>query len=418
MIKEFRLSLTIQMLIGAVLGVVVGVLLPDFGIALHPIGTVFMQAIKMIVVPLVFASITLGFFRMGCMAKNLGRLATVGFLYFAIATLACSAIGLALHLMTRVGIDATLVLPDNIPQNVATSANWVKFFTDMIPGNIVAAMAAGNLLPVIVFSALLGLALASIGDSARTMSDVLEALLESVFKITGWIIAFSPLAIFAILAWLFGSQGVAPALSLVKVLGVTYLGLGGILLLFIVMLLVAGESPLALMRGVSSPVVLAFTGRSSEATLPLHIEKLIALGTPKTAVSVMLPLGYAFNRGGSVMFVALISAFFADVYQVDLSMSALITILILSPIAIAGCANVPSGGLVAIAVVLAAVGVPVEAVAILAGIDAFFDMGRTAMNVFSNSVAMRMIVRLAGVPSDSVESQEVAVTQLPKASTT
>lgn len=418
MFKKIRLSLTAQMLIGAVLGVAVGVLIPELGVKLQPVGTAFMQAIKMIVVPLVFASITLGFFRMGCQAKTLGKLAMAGFLYFAVATLVCSGIGLALHLMTRVGVGAALVHPDSIPKNVATSADWAKFFTDMIPGNIISAMSAGNLLPIIVFSALFGLALSSIGERARTLTDTLEALLESIFKITGWIIACSPLAICAILAWLFGSQGLAPALSLLKLLGVTYAGLAVILLVFMAVLRAVGGHPIALMRGVTSPILLAFTGRSSEATLPLHMEKLIGLGIPKSVVSVMLPLGYAFNRGGSVMFVALVSAFFADVYQVHLSLDALLTILIMSPIAIAGCANVPSGGLVAIAIVLTAVGVPVEAIAILAGVDAFFDMGRTAMNVFSNSVAMRIIARLVGEQVDSAATEETQSTQFFGASAT
>ena len=217
------------------------------------------------------------------------------------------------------------------------------------------------------------------------------------------IIALSPIAIFAIIAWLFSTQGMHTILALLKLVLVMYLGLGVLLVLFAILMLCIGEQPLKTAKAVSEPVILAFATRSSEATLPLHMEKLVEMGVPKAVASVVLPLGYAFNRDGSIMYFALAVGFLADAYNIPLDPSTLLSIIVVTTLASKGSANVPSGGLVAIAMVLTTIGIPVEALAIIAGVDAFLDMGRTAVNVVSNTVAVKLVMRWAGIAYEPVE---------------
>lgn len=408
--NPFRWPLAVQMLVGLALGLGVGMLWPGIGIALRPLGTAFVEAIKMIVIPVVFATVTLGIYRMGTELRTLGRIAAVCFIYFYVATVISIAIGLGLNAVFHPGAGASLAATGKIPANLAVSVDWVKFFMDMILSNIVAAMAEQKVLPTLVFSILFGLALASIGEIARPVVGALEAIMLAMFKITRWITATAPVAIFAIVAWLFASQGFATVAALARLVLVMYLGLVLMVLVFWLMLLAIGERPIVVTRAIMEPVILGFTTRSSEATLPIHMEKLRAIGVPDRIIAVVLPLGYAFNRDGSIMYFALAVTFLAEAYGIALTGSALFTILMVTTIASKGSANVPSGGLVAIAMVLTAIGLPVEALAVIAGVDAFLDMGRTAVNVFGNTVAVKLVQKFAG---DGVRDEAAGLSLTP-----
>jgi DAACS family dicarboxylate/amino acid:cation (Na+ or H+) symporter len=416
-INPLKWPLAIQMLVGLGLGLGVGVMWPNFSIALRPLGTAFVEAIKMIVIPIVFATVTLGIYRMGTELKTLGRIAGVCFLYFYLATVISIVIGLGLNALFHPGAGASLAATGKLPANLAVSVDWVKFFMDMIPSNILAAMAAQKVLPTLVFSILFGLALAGIGETARPLVSALEAIMMAMFKITKWITSTAPIAIFAIVAWLFASQGLATVMALAKLVLVMYLGLAIMVLVFWLMLKMIGEKPIAVTRAIMEPVILAFSTRSSEVTLPLHMEKLRAMGVPERIIGVVLPLGYAFNRDGSIMYFALAVTFLAEAYGIALSGSALFTILMVTTIASKGSANVPSGGLVAVAMVLTAIGLPVEALAIIAGVDAFLDMGRTAVNVFGNTVAVKLVQKYAGdtITNDAGAALPAAATEASRA---
>ena len=165
---------------------------------------------------------------------------------------------------------------------------------------------------------------------------------------------------------------------------------------FWVVLALLGENPIAITRHVLEPVLLGFTTRSSEVTLPVHIEALERMGVPNKVVSIVLPLGYSFNLDGSTLYITLAVTFLAEAYHLHLTWASELTIIVTAMIASKGIANVPSGGLVALASVLVAIGLPVEAIAIVAGVDAFMDMGRTAVNVFGNTVAVKLVQKLGG----------------------
>lgn len=402
--------LPVQMLIALVLGVGFGAVFPDVGASLQIVGTIFIKLVKMIVVPLVFTAITLGIHHMGDNAKAFGRVSIVSLLYFFAATFVSILIGIGLNQIFRPGLGTHLDGAGG-GKAVATAVDWSKFFLDIIPQNIVHAMAGENLLPVLVFAVIFGLALAAIGRKGEPVINCLEALMATVFKMTDWIISLSPIAIFAVISWLAATQGAVTILSLAKLVAVFYLGLAILLIIFALLMVAIGEKPIATAKAIAEPVILAFATRSSEATLPLHIEKLIQMGVPKAIASLVLPLGYAFNRDGSIMYFALAVGFLADAYGVHLGASQLLTIIVVTAIASKGSANIPSGGLVAVAMVLTTIGVPVEALAIIAGVDAFLDMGRTAVNVISNTVAVKLVMKLSGVEKEDADAGEPAATE-------
>jgi DAACS family dicarboxylate/amino acid:cation (Na+ or H+) symporter len=402
--------LPVQMLIGLIAGLAIGFLWPKFGAALQPIGTAFIEAIKMVVIPIVFSLVTLGVYKMGADIRQLGRVALISFGWFYLATFVLIVIALALDGLFHPGVGANLVPSGKIPPNLAIKVDWVKYLIDLIPSNIVAAMAAQKVLPTLVFAVVFGCALASIGEAAQPVIRVLDAVATAMFRVTQWIIALSPIAILGIMAWLFATQGGATILALARLIGVLYLGLAIVVVLFCVIMVLLGERPFAVLRKVLEPVMLGFTTRSSEVTLPVHLERLREMGVPDKIVSVVLPLGYSFNLDGTILYMALAATFLGEAYNLTLDWSALATILVTTMIASKGVANIPSGGLVALATVLTAVGLPVEAIALIAGVDAFMDMGRTATNVFGNTVAVLLVQRYGG---RAAAEPEMAATQSP-----
>ncbi len=305
------------------------------------------------------------------------------------------AIALGLDRLIEPGLGAGLAATGTLPPNLAFRVDWVAFLLDLIPSNVVAAMAAQKILPLLVFATLFGLALGTLGERARPLLAPLEALLAAMFRLTNWIVATSPAAVFAITAWLLATQGTATVLALGKLAGTLYLGYALLALVSLAAIRLAGERPLPVARAVLEPVLLAFATRSSEVALPAHIERLQALGVPERVVSVVLPLGYSFNLDGSALYLGAAVTFLAEAYGLQLSGPALLTVLATALIASKGVANVPAASLVALATVLTALGLPIEAVAIVAGIDPLLDMGRAALNVFGNTAAV-LIVRRFG----------------------
>lgn len=396
--RRLILPLPGQMLVCLVAGLLLGAAWPSFGAQLEPVGIAFIQAIKMIVIPLVFSTITLGVYRMGQDIGRLGRVALVAFAWFMLATLISIVVALALNALFHPGVGVNLVATGKVPPGLAISVDWTQYLLALIPANVLAAMAAQQVLPTLVFAVLFGLALAGTGEAGR-ITGFLDTLAAAMFRLTRWIVATSPLAVFAVMAWLAATQGGAMLLALTKLIGLMYLGLALIVVVFWVVLLLLRERPAQVMRQVFEPVLLAFTTRSSEVALPLHMQKLEQMGVPKQLVSVVLPLGYSFNLDGSTMYIALACTFLAEAYGVHLDAAALSTILLTALIASKGIANVPAGGMVALATVLTSVGLPVEAIAIIAGVDAFMDMGRTAINVFGNTIAVLLVRRLADAPA-------------------
>lgn len=393
-----RISMPLQMLAGLGLGIVFGLFVPGISTKLAFISTIFAHGIKMVVMPLILLSVTLGTFRAGVQRAHLGKTALWSIVFFVIMTLLASSLGLGLNLLFRPGLGASLAETAAMPANLAGGIDWTKFLVDMVPANIVGALVEGNALPVLVFGVLLGSALSVVEDRAAPLVAVLESFLAALFKMIEWVIALSPFAVFASIAWLLASKGVSAITPLIKLLGIAYLGMAVLAIVLTLILKLIGLSPRAVIKQVSEPLILAFSTRSSEITFPVHLKRLTEMGVPQSVASTILPLSYIFNRDGAVLYTALAVGYLADAYHLAWSWPVMFTIVVLTIITIDGAANVPSGAIVAITAILSAVGLPAEAVLLILGIDAFFDMGRTALNVYASTVATAVAMRISGEP--------------------
>ena len=388
----------LQMLAGLALGIVFGLFVPGISTKLAFISTIFAHGIKMVVMPLILLSVTLGTFRAGVQRGRLGKTALLSIVFFVIMTLLASSLGLGLNLLFRPGLGASLAETAAMPANLAAGIDWTKFLVDMVPANIVGALVEGNALPVLVFGVLLGSALSAVEDRAAPLVAVLESFLAALFKMIEWVIALSPFAVFASIAWLLASKGVSAITPLIKLLGIAYLGMAVLAIVLTLIVKAIGLSPRAVIKQVSEPLILAFSTRSSEITFPVHLKRLTEMGVPQSVASTILPLSYIFNRDGAVLYTALAVGYLADAYHLVWSWPVMFTIVVLTIITIDGAANVPSGAIVAITAILSAVGLPAEAVLLILGIDAFFDMGRTALNVYASTVATAVAMRISGEP--------------------
>jgi DAACS family dicarboxylate/amino acid:cation (Na+ or H+) symporter len=397
------IPLPVQMLIGLVVGCLIGFLWPIIGKELLPIGQAFVKALRMLVIPLVFSSITLGIYYMGREIGAVGRIVGIAFVWFYFATGLCVVIGLVMNGIFHPGVGADLSIPGgNVPANAGLSVNWVQFLLDLVPANVVSAMAEQKILQVLLFGMLLGGALSTIGDVARPVIGVLQGIQAAVMKMVRWIIAFAPLAVAGVMAWLLSTQGTGALYALAKLVGTLYIGLAIVVLLMCLVLFAIGENPLAIIKKIAEPLLLAFTTRSSEVTLPIHMEILERIGVPNKVVSTVIPLGYSFNQDGTSLYVSLAVAFVVEAHNIHLDLPALVTIIVAGLITTKGMGNVGGGGLIAATTVLVAMGLPVEAIAIVAGIDVFMDMGRTTVNVMGNTVAVLLVRKFGRVTDDKM----------------
>ncbi|MFA5073696.1 MAG: dicarboxylate/amino acid:cation symporter [Nitrospirota bacterium] len=405
-----KTPLWIQILIGLIIGVVIGILWPTFAVKLQPFGTAFIKAIKMIVIPLVFSAVTLGIYTMGKDLKQLGKLGAMAFVWFYFATGVSIALGITLNEIFHPAAGVALQKTGNIPANLATSVDWIKFFLDIIPDNSIFAMANQKIIPTLFFAVCFGLALSKAAESSKAVVKALEGILGTMFKLTQGIVATAPIAVAAILAWVIASQGYTLLLAMAKLIGVMYIGLFTIAGLFLIIVRILGFKPIELIKKIMEPLLLAFSTASSEVTLPIHMKILESTGIPNKIVSFVLPLGYSFNLDGAALGQAMYTCFLAEAYGLHLDLPTLLTILITALIANKGTANVPGASLVVMAVLLTSLGLPVEAIAIIAGIDRFGDMGRTTINVFGNTVACLLLFKYGGKGiTDAVEESDIAV---------
>jgi dicarboxylate/amino acid:cation (Na+ or H+) symporter, DAACS family len=403
-----KIPVPVQMLLALVLGVLTGVLAPGVGSKLTFLVTIFGHAIKMVVMPLILLSVTVGVFKMGVERGRLGKTAILSIGFFLAMTVVSSVLGLGLNMLFRPGLGAALTHTAAMPANLASGLDWVQFIVDLVPANIIAALAAGNSLPVLVFGVILGSALSVIEEQAKPLVTVFESMLAALFKMMQWIIAFSPLAILAGMATLLASKGLAGILPLIRLLGIAYLGMAILTVILSVIVRLCGQSPFAIIRHVSEPLILAFSTRLSEITFPIHLKKLTDIGVPSSIASTILPLAYIFNRDGAVLYTALAVGYLADAYHLAWTLPVMLTVVVLSIVTIDGAASVPSGAIVAITIILSAIGLPVEAVVLILGLDAFFDMGRTALNVYGSTVATVVAMRISGLDQPQLDQDDYA----------
>lgn len=411
-------NLTFVILIGMLLGVVAGFFchqaLGDAGAAERVAGyfsivsDIFLKMIKMIIAPLVFATLVAGVARMGD-GRAIGRIGAKTLGWFMGASLASLALGMVLVNLLQPGRGLDLPLPtEDAGAVTAKTPDLAAFLVDIVPASIVEAMATNSILQIVVFALFFGVGLAAIGDAGRPLVRAVDAVAEVMLKVTGYVMLTAPLAVFAAIAAVITTEGLGVLLVFGKFIGQFYIGLGLLwALLILAGFLVLGRAIMPLMRAIRGPLMLAFSTASSEAAYPRTLERLVETGVPRRIAGFVLPLGYSFNLDGSMMYATFAILFIAQAYGIDLSLGEQIAMLLVLMVTSKGVAGVPRASLVVVAATLVQFGLPEAGLLLVLGIDQFLDMGRSATNVVGNAVAAGVIAKweqahtdLANQPSD------------------
>ncbi len=359
---------------------------------------VFLRLIKMIIAPLVFSTLVVGVAHMGD-TKAVGRIGGKAMLWFVSASLVSLLLGLVLVNLLRPGENLNLPLPDaNASANLRVASLSAKeFVTHLVPRSVVESMANNEILQIVVFSLFFGVACASLGERARALVEGIDQLSHAILKITGYIMALAPIAVFASMASIVTTQGLGILVTYGKFVAEFYLGLVLLwCLLIAVGYLFFGRRVGHLVSLVREPFLLAFSTASSEAAYPKMMEALEKFPCSKKIISFVLPMGYSFNLDGSMMYCTFATIFIAQAYNIPLSIGTQITMLLLLMLTSKGMAGVPRASLVVIAATLSSFNIPEAGLLLIIGIDQFLDMGRSATNVIGNSLATVVVAKWEG----------------------
>lgn len=401
-----KFGLATQIFIGLALGIVVGAFFYGNETAtaiLQPIGDIFLHLIKMIVIPIVIAALVVSIAGVGDI-KKLGKLGGKTILYFEIVTTIALGVGLlAANLFhPGTGIDMGNLEKSNIStyEETAQSKEDVSIadqFVHIIPSNIFQSLAEGDLLAIVFFSVLLGIGVAVVGEKGKPVLSFFDGILEVMFWITNLVMKFAPFGVFALIGVNVAKFGVGSLVPLGKLVLVIYLTM--FFFVFVILGFIAkivGVNIFVMMRILKDELILAFTTASSETVLPRLIEKMEKFGCPKAVTSFVIPTGYTFNLDGSSIYQAIAAVFIAQMYGIHLSLGEQITLLLVLMLTSKGMAGVTGASFVVVLTTLSSMGLPLEGMAFIAGIDRILDMLRTSVNVVGNALASIVMSKWEG----------------------
>ena len=386
-----RMPLWQQILIGLALGVLTGVLFKADALVLAPIGALFLNAIKMLIVPLVFVSLVAGITAMSDSAK-LGRISVKTIAIYLVTTAFAVSIGLLFGALFTPGEGMHMVASG--AQEAKQAPSLVQILVGLVPTNPVAAFAEGNILQIIVFAIALGVSMNLIGEKAAPAAKLFDSLAEVFYKLTDLVMRCAPIGVFALIAGVVASHGIEVLLPLAGVIGVIYLAsLAHVLLVYGGLLgLFARLSPLRFFKGVAPALAVAFSTSSSAGTLPVSIECARKnLGVSQGVAGFVLPVGATINMDGTAIYQGVLALFIAQAFGVDLNAGQYLMIILTATLASVGTAGVPGAGLIMLGLVLTSVGLPLEGVALIAGIDRILDMARTTVNVAGDLMTTTLV---------------------------
>nr|MBL8412611.1 dicarboxylate/amino acid:cation symporter [Dechloromonas sp.] len=374
---------------------------------------IFLRLIKMIIAPLVFATLVVGLAGMGD-SKTVGRIGAKALGWFVAASLCSLALGMIFANLLQPGAHLGVPLPEvGAAVGLKTSAlNLKDFITHVFPKNFFEAMATNEILQILVFSVFFGLALGHLhNQAAKSLVGSLEEVVHVMLKVTDYVMRFAPIGVFGAVAGIITTQGVGMLLVFGKLLASFYIALAVLWLVLITAgYFVLGKEVFRLLKLVRSPMLLGFSTASSESAYPKLMEQLEKFGVKDRITGFVLPLGYSFNLDGSMLYCAFAALFIAQAYGIDMSLTAQITMLLVLMISSKGVAGVPRSSLVVVAAVLPMFGLPEAGLLLILGIDHFLDMGRTATNVLGNAIATAVVAKwenaIAPVPANLAEREE------------
>jgi proton glutamate symport protein len=391
-----RRSLTTWIFIAMLAGAALGHDWPQVALNLRVISMIFLRLIKAIVAPLLFATLVSGIAAHSDL-KKVGRMGIKAIVYFEAVTTLALVIGLVAINVSRAGVGAKV--PAASEEGLAgQKASATDVILHIFPENLAKSVAEGQILQVVVFSILFGIALAMVRESRRLpLLNFTESLAETMFKFTNIVMYFAPFGVGAAIAYAVGSTGTGILLNLAKLLVTLYVALfifvGGVLL---PVALLAGVPLRRFMAAVAEPVSIAFATANSEAALPRAMEAMEGMGVPRQVVAFVMPTGYSFNLDGSTLYLSLASIFVAQAAGIHLSVGQQLLMMLTLMLTSKGVAGVSRASLVILLGTVGSFGLPVEPVFILLGIDQLMDMGRTSVNVLGNCLATLVIARWEG----------------------
>jgi proton glutamate symport protein len=407
----YRPSLTVQIMIGLVVGGLIGWLRPDWGNAVYFLRDIFINLIKSIIAPLVFSTIVVGIAGAGALRK-VGRMGAKALIYFEIVTTAALFIGLAVVNITKPGIGVTLSATNtNVIKTIEQShpRTFVDTIAHAFPSSVVEAMVRGDVLQIVVFSVLFALAVSAVGEKGKPIVRAMESLAQIMFKFTNYVMLFAPIGVGAAMAHTIGTQGLGVLVNLGKLIGSLYLALVIFILLVFGFVIWIARIPLRqFVKAVREPATLAFATTSSESALPKAMESMERFGVPPHIVGFVMPTGYSFNLDGSTLYLALASVFVAQAAETTMGwhmgfgqqLVMVLTLILTSK----GVAAVPRASLVILLATVNSflpVGLGPIGVAVIFGVDELMDMGRTCVNVIGNCLATVVVARWEGEFDDA-----------------
>ncbi len=395
MLQKLKHNLAMQIFVALVLAVISGLALQsyaDFAMEyIKPFGTIFLNLIKFIVVPIVLFSIMCGIISM----KDIKKVGSVGIktvLFYMCTTVIAIAIGLFVSDMAK-GMFPVIATTDLAFKAPEQSAHAMDMIVGMFPSNFFEPMVHSNMLQVIVISLMLGFATILVGEKNERVVPLMNDINEIFMKCMNMILNLSPYGVFCLLCPIIAQNGSAIIGSLAQVILVAYICffINGFIVYSIIIRTMGGMSPVKFFYGILPAMMFAFSSASSVGTLPLNIKCTNNLGAKKEITAFALPLGATINMGGTAIYQGVSAIFIASCYGIDLTFGQMVTIVLTATLASVGTAGVPSSGLVMLAMVLTSVGLPVDGVALVAGVDRIFDMGRTVINITGDSVGAIVI---------------------------
>jgi proton glutamate symport protein len=391
-----RRSLTTSILVGMLVGAEIGHDWPAVGVSLRVLSQIFLRLIKTIVAPLLFATLVVGIAGHADL-KKVGRMGIKSLIYFEVVTTLALFIGLAAINLSKagVGIHLPAVRADQLPTAKQTATDVILH---VFPENIAKSIAEGQLLQIVVFSILFGIALALIREEKRQpMLRLAESLAETMFKFTNIVMLFAPIGVGAAIAYTVGHMGLGILVNLFQLLATLYVALIVFLLGVLLPVALLFRIPIRkFIRAIAEPVSIAFATTSSEAALPRAMEQMEAFGVPRQIVAFVMPTGYSFNLDGTALYLSLAAIFVAQAAGVSMSMEQQLLMVLTLMLTSKGVAGVPRAALVILLGTVASFNLPVEPVFIILGIDELMDMGRTSVNVIGNCLATAVIARTEG----------------------
>jgi len=393
-----RRTLTQWILVGMVAGVVLGWAAPEVGLSLQPLSTLFLRAIKSIIVPLVFATLVVGISGHGDDLRKVGRLAVRAVIYFEVVTTLALVVSLVMVNALRPGVGVALGGAAAAAPAAEAKTTLATILQHIVPQSFFEAAAANEVLQVVFWSILFGLALTQVrGRPREVVVEFCGGLAEVMFKFTAIVMKFAPIGVGAALAFTVGHGGLRVLASLGALILTLYAALAVFVLAVLLPVILLTRVPLAaFVRAIKEPALIAFSTASSEAALPLAMERIEQMGVPRRIVAFVIPVGYTFNLDGSTLYLGVASIFVAQAAGVHLGLGQQLLMMLTLMLTSKGVAGVPRAAIVILAATVAQFNLPVEAVAVVFGVDQLMDMARTAINVVGNGLAACVMARWEG----------------------